>query len=285
MLGKMGYALLGLMPAVTLTLSVAAPAAADPATSVPPALWANATCLETLAPEYSPTMWSVTTGSKPVTDYAIANWGSNNYNPGAGGPGTSKNSSDATQITDAENAGATVLGYVATDDGAGTSQNGYSKADIEDQMSQWYDWYGVTNFFLDQAPTATTHESLYGDLLSYAQTDISSSATTWLNMGAYPASSSWMSEGTEIGDWENGSAPTTPPSWTIDFPPTQFFGVMNDTPDSSADISAAVHDLEGAHVGIGFVTSDDTYQTLTTSYWDTFTTDASTPSSGSGCEY
>jgi hypothetical protein len=253
--------------------------------------YGNAACLQTIVPEYSPALWSDTVGSAPEPAYVIANWGSNNYNTGAGGPGTAKVAADATQISDAESDGATVLGYIATDEG--TQPAGYTEADIEDQMQEWESWYGVTNFFLDEVPTGTTYAPVYSALLSWAQGNIAPTATTWLNMGAYPAAQSWMSDGTEIGDWENSTAPTTPPSWVFDYPASDFFGVMNDTADNSTAIGGAVSDLEGpetdsgvgAHIGIGFVTDDDTYQTYSTSYWDTFAGDAATPSSGSNCYY
>jgi Spherulation-specific family 4 len=267
--------LLGAAGAVAITVGVSLSTTAPASAQITPPYFSNPGCMYTMAPEYSPQLWSVTTGSSPVADYAIANWGSNSYNSGLGGPGKSKSSADATQITDAEKAGATIVGYIGTN--YGTQGTGYTQADIEDQMNQWYDWYGVTNFFLDETPTATTYESLYGDLLSYAQQNISVGATTWLNMGDYPASSSWMSYGSEFGDWESGSAPTAPPSWMIHYQPILFFGVMNDTPDNSTDIAGGVSDVESAHAAIGFVTDDDTYQTFTSSYWDTFAADAGTP--------
>jgi hypothetical protein len=147
-------------------------------------------------------------------------------------------------------------------------------------MTDWHTWYGVTTFFLDEAPTATTHQPYYAALKKWAAAHIGSSAREWLNMGAYPAASSWMKDANTIMDWEDSSAPATPPSWVKNYPASRFAMIMNAVPDSASDIAAAVTDIEDAHAGAGFVTSDVSYQTLPSwSYWTTFAGDAA----GSAC--
>jgi len=250
-----------------------------------PAAWAapaktfpNSTCLVTTVPLYSPAMWDAADGASPEANVGIANWGSNTQNGGAGGPGLAKNAADAAQITTARSDGTTIMGYIATN--YGTSAPGYTKADIKIQMTDWHTWYGVTTFFLDEAPTATTYELYYHALKTWAAKHIGSSAREWLNMGAYPAASSWMKDANTIMDWENGSAPTTPPSWVNNYPASRFAMIMNAVPDSAGDIAAAVADIENAHAGAGFVTSDVSYQTLPSwSYWTMFAGDAA----GSAC--
>jgi hypothetical protein len=248
------------------------PSAAQAAATTYP----NSTCLVTTVPLYSPAMWEAASGMKPEANVGIANWGSNSENSGKGGPGTAKVAADATMITTAEKDGTKIIGYIATD--YAKNGKGYTDADIEVQMTDWFDWYGVSTFFLDEAPTQTVHEPYYATLKSWASSHISSSAQEWLNMGAYPAASSWMNDANTIMDWENGSAPTTPPSWVHNYPASRFAMVMNAVPESG--IAAAVSDIEGAHAGAGFVTSDDTYQTLPNwAYWTMFANDAA----GSGC--
>jgi hypothetical protein len=240
--------------------------------------YANPTCLDTTVPLYSPAMWTTAQGTKPEANIGIANWGSNTQNTGQGGPGKSKSSGDAAMINKARASGTRILGYIATN--YATSDPGYTVADIEIQMTDWHSWYGVTTFFLDEAPTATTHESYYATLKSWATAHIGSSAKEWLNMGAYPAASSWMSDANTIMDWESNTDPTTPPSWVKNFPPSRFAMVLNDVPGTAGDIAEAVSDIEGAHAQNGFVTSDSTYQTLPTwAYWTMFGNDAA----GTGC--
>jgi hypothetical protein len=249
----------------------AAQALARPATTYP-----NSTCLVTTVPLYSPAMWGAADGTKPEANVGIANWGSNNENAGKGGPGKAKNSADAAMITTAEKDGTKIIGYIATDDAK--DGKGYTEADIEAQMTDWHDWYGVGTFFLDEAPTQTAHEPYYAALKSWASSHVGSAAQEWLNMGAYPAASSWMNDANTIMDWENGGTPATPPSWVYDYPASRFAMVVNDEPEGS--IATAVADIEKAHAGAGFVTSDDTYQTLPNwAYWTMFANDAA----GSGC--
>jgi Spherulation-specific family 4 len=238
----------------------------------------NSTCLVTTVPLYSPDMWTAAAGPSPEANVGVGNWGSNTENSGAGGPGKAKNSADAAQITTAEQDGTEILGYIATD--YAKNAKGYSEADIETQMTDWHNWYGISAFFLDEAPTATSHEHYYAVLKSWASAHIGSSAQEWLNMGAYPAASSWMNDANTIMDWEDGSAPATPPSWVDNYPASRFAMIMNAVPDSAGDIAAAVTDIENAHAGAGFVTSDSSYQTLPSwSYWTMFAGDAA----GSGC--
>jgi hypothetical protein len=253
-------------------------AAAGPASAAvrPGGTYPNATCLVTTVPLYSSDMWDAADGTSPEANVGIANWGSNTQNKGKGGPGKAENSADAAQITTAEADGTQILGYIATN--YGTSHAGYTKASVETQMTDWHNWYGVTSFFLDEAPTATTYEPYYAAVKAWAAKHIGSSAVEWLNMGAYPAASSWMNDANTIMDWEDGSAPAAPPSWVYDYPASRFAMIMNAVPDTSSDIAAAVTDIENAHAQAGFVTSDESYQTLPSwTYWTTFANDAAGP--------
>jgi hypothetical protein len=267
------------VPALLTAGVLAAPgASAAPAPAYQNSAYQNSACLVTTVPLYSTAMWKAADGTSPEANVGIANWGANTQNSGAGGPGTSKDSPRAARIITARNDGTTILGYIATN--YGTSATGYTETNIEKQMTQWFAWYGVTTFFLDEAPTATTHEPYYAALKTWAAAHIGSSAQEWLNMGAYPAASSWMNDANTIMDWEAGSAPTAPPAWVGNYPASRFAMIMNAVPDSASDIAAAVTDIENAHAGAAFVTSDVNYQTLPNwSYWTTFAGDAA----GSAC--
>ena len=147
-------------------------------------------------------------------------------------------------------------------------------------MTDWHAWYGITAFFLDQAPTATSREPYYATLKSWAHQHVGPSARQWLNMGTYPAASSWMRDATTIMDWEDNIPPAKPPAWVFRYPANRFAMIMNAVPGTTSAIAAAVRDIEQAHAQAGFVTSDASYQTLPTwSYWSTFAASAA----GSGC--
>jgi len=236
----------------------------------------NRTCLVTSVPLYSQAMWRAAAGTSPEANVGIANWGSDPQNSAQGGPGTAKSAAGARQIATAEKDGTRILGYIDTN--YGTSAAGFTTADIETQMTDWHSWYGVTKFFLDLTPTATTGQPYYAALKSWAAANISPAAAEWLNMGAYPAASSWTKDGAVIMDWEDSKAPSTPPGWVHNYPASRFAMIMNAVPDTGAAIAAAVRDIENAHAGAGFVTSDHTYQKLPGwSYWSTFAGDAAGP--------
>ena len=238
----------------------------------------NATCLVTTVPLYSPAMWQMASGKAPEANAGIANWGSNTQNGAAGGPGKTRSQAGAAQVSAAEAGGTRILGYIATNYGTGAA--GYSTASIEAQMTDWHAWYGVTTFFLDQAPTATGRQPYYAALKTWARQHIGQSAQEWLNMGTYPTASSWLSDATTIMDWEDNIPPATPPGWVYHYPASRFAMIMNAVPDTASAIAAAAADIEGAHAQAAFVTSDASYQTLPDwSYWSTFAADAA----GSGC--
>jgi hypothetical protein len=262
-------------PAVLLTgLFSASPARATVARPGTPArIYPNKDCLAPTVPLYGGAMWDTTVGLPPQAWLGIANWGANTQNSAAGGPGTAYNYDDAVTITSAQQEGTPIMGYIAT--GYGTSASGYTQADIEAQMTDWSSWYGVTKFFFAQVPTATTYRPYYAALKNWAHAHIGSSSRVWLEMGGYPAASSWMNDASVIMDWEGGTAPAAPPSWVYNYKSDRFAMIMNAVPDTASAIAAAVAAMEGSHAGHGFVTSDPTYQMLPSwAYWTTFANDA-----------
>ena len=245
---------------------------------VPARIYPNLRCLVTTVPLYSPAMWKAAQGKEPEANVGVANWGSNTQNGAAGGPGKARNHARAAQIKAARADGTRILGYIATSYGTGAA--GYTTSSVEAQMTDWRAWYGITAFVLDQVPTATSRQPYYAALKAWARKHISRSAQQWLNMGAYPAASSWMSDATTIMDWEDNIPPAKPPSWVHRYPANRFAMIMNAVPGTARAIAAAVSDLEQAHAQAGFITSDASYQTLPNwSYWSTFAADAA----GRGC--
>jgi hypothetical protein len=262
-------------PAV-LIAALACTSAVARAAGQPARTFRDASCLVSTVPLYSPAMWKAAAGRSPEAGVGIANWGSNTQNGGAGGPGKTRNAADAARISAAQADGTRILGYIATDYARGAA--GYGRMSIETQMTDWHRWYGVTAFFLDEAPTATTHQPYYAAVKAWAHRHIGASAQEWLNMGTYPAAASWMRDANTIMDWEDSAAPATPPVWVHNYPASRFAMIMNAVPDTASAIAAAVTDIEHAHAGAGFVTSDVSYQTLPSwSYWTAFSTDAASP--------
>jgi len=173
----------------------------------------------------------------------------------------------------------TLLGYIWTNydntDPAGyPTLSGLAKA-IEGQMTQWYHWYGIRNFFLDGVTSAAGHEPFYARIRTWANTtfrhDTGITPSIWLNPGTYPASS-YATIANAILDYE---APTPPPalpagSWEYRYPATKFINIIN---DYTGSVPAALSAASAAHAGQVFITSDPDYQKLP-SYWDTEAADA-----------
>jgi Spherulation-specific family 4 len=81
------------------------------------------------------------------------------------GPGSSKDPNYATGITNLENAGVVVLGYVAT--GYGTSSYSSIK-NIERQVHDYKSWYpDINGIFFDEMSTSASEQSYYQTLESY----------------------------------------------------------------------------------------------------------------------
>lgn len=86
-------------------------------------------------------------------------------NPNSG-PGNSQQSDYVSGITNLENAGVTVIGYVAT--GYGTSS--YSKvSNVEDQINDYQLWYpNIQGIFFDEMSNSATEQGYYQTLANYA---------------------------------------------------------------------------------------------------------------------
>src|SRR5579872_1667554 len=85
-------------------------------------------------------------------------------NPNSG-PGSSLDQNYATGITNLENSGVVVLGYVAT--GYGTSSYS-SVANIESQVSHYKSWYpNIQGIFFDEMSNSANEQSYYQTLRNY----------------------------------------------------------------------------------------------------------------------
>jgi hypothetical protein len=78
------------------------------------------------------------------------------------GPGSSYDSGFATGISELKNAGIIVIGYVATGFGS------VPLSSIENQETQYHNWYAVNGIFFDEMQNAPGWESYYASAASFA---------------------------------------------------------------------------------------------------------------------
>src|SRR5262249_23289052 len=108
----------------------------------------------------------------PVKEVAIMN--PNN------GPGTRAQASYKNWIASAKANGITVLGYIAT--GYGTT----AASKISTQAQHYSQWYGVTDFFLDETSANTKNLSKYQSLVNTLDKNYNN-PLIMLNPGTVPA--------------------------------------------------------------------------------------------------
>lgn len=76
--------------------------------------------------------------------------------------------------------GAKVLGYSFTSYGA------RSPIEIQNEIQNWKDWYGVDGIFYDETSSSVKHVGYYGRLCGIAKTMLGTESTVILNPGAIP---------------------------------------------------------------------------------------------------
>lgn len=235
-----------------------------------------AVCQQLVPSAYGPTIWSVSESSTPVPANIIANWG-HGYDGAGGGPGLSRNSADLATIQRARADHMQVLGYVWTDyanNAAGNpvqpSMTPAPLSAVENEAMEWYDWYGVHDFFFDGATTGTTDGQLayYQKLYSFIHDHIPGSQV-WINPGRYPSSSAYMSAANVIMDFESSyTALTTnpPPSWVYSYPASRFANVLHLPDSQSSSLSAALSLTQADNAGLVYIADRAKYSALP-AYW------------------
>lgn len=131
------------------------------------------TCPALVVPAYfdSNALWEQVIDA-PAKEVAI-------MNP-ANGPGTRAQASYKNWIATAKANGVTVIGYIAT--GYGTT----AASKITTQAQHYSQWYGVTDFFLDEASASTRNLSTYKSLVGTLDKSYNN-PLIMLNPGTVPA--------------------------------------------------------------------------------------------------
>ena len=227
----------------------------------PPAAHTSApkasSCQSTFVPAYfySSTIWAQATDTRPAPAVMMLNVDS--------GPGTGPLSHFQTLVTQAQDAGITVLGYVSTSYG----QSALST--VETQVQEYKSWYGVTGIFLDLTQGTPGEFSYYRTLANFIRSNIPN-GVIWLNPGDYPAPE-FMSIANVVMVFEgpySAYRSDQVPSWISQYPPSQFAHVIYDT--SASDLASAVSLSRERRAGHLFVTDlnlpGNPYDALP-SYW------------------
>ena len=185
--------------------------------------------------------------------------------------------------------GITVVGYVDTEHASTPT------ATIETNINLYYNYYGITSIFFDNASTDTGSLSYYTTLANYVHS-AHAGAITVFNHGVtpnqgYAAIADVMivfegpsyNDGTGIGDWQGALAgtdpgvPQLPASWFSSYPPGRFCAIIYET-TPSAGLSGGTPEAwqtvltqaQAAGIGVVYLT-DATYASnpydVLPSYW------------------
>ena len=219
---------------------------------------------------YPGAAWSQIDAGHPPVDLAIINPNS--------GPGSAADPNYASQVAASQAAGVDVVGYVHT------SYGSRSLSTVEQEISEYETWYHVNGIFVDEASTScSTESSYYAPLYAYIHTQPGLDLTI-LNPGE-ATNQCYMAAADVILSFEGSPADLADagplPSWTADFAPGRFWGVVYGV--SGASLPSTLTTLAGDGFGEVYVTDQNLpnpYGALP-SYWSQELTDASGTSAGS----
>jgi hypothetical protein len=202
---------------------------------------------------YPGSTWTTIDAGYPTASIAFINPDS--------GPGSSADPNYVSQVQASQAAGLAIYGYVWSDYG------GESLSTMEAQVTDYLDWYGVTNIFFDGAATdCGTEASIYLPLYNFVHAN---GGKVMLNPGT-ATSECYMSAADIIATYEGDGADyasQTEPSWASGYAADRFFNIVYST--SAADMPSIVSHAESINVGYIYVTDagePNPYDVLP-SYW------------------
>jgi hypothetical protein len=215
-------------------------------------------CQRAFVPAYfDQSAWSQASASRPAPSAMI-------LNPSTGiGAGTAPNPAYQSVVKQAQAEGTTILGYSSTASGLRPI------AQIEADVRNYKNWYGVTGIFLDSVNGVTSELPYYEQLGSYIRRVIPES-TVWLNSGIYP-DQRYMSVGNVVMVFEGTYAQylnDRVPGWAHAFPATRFANTVYGAA-SSSEADSAISLSRSRNAGYVYVTNlagSDPYNALP-SYW------------------
>jgi hypothetical protein len=150
----------------------------------------------------------------------------------ASGPGSAIDETYLTSVRGLQAAGIQVLGYVAT---------GYAtrpQAEVEDDITRYFTWYGVDGIFLDEVPTARKDLPYYQVLHDFVKSS-SAGALVVLDPGAQSEESEGYMNASDLLVTFEGSYSTyltafPSVSWNSKYPASRFWHLVYDVPSVPA---------------------------------------------------
>jgi hypothetical protein len=222
-------------------------------------------CRQLVVPAYfySSAVWARADGSKPAPGDII-------LDISGVGAGNAPQAHFVAVVRQAKARGVTVLGYISTVDGQRPA------AQVETEVRNYKQWYGVTSIFLDRVSGAPPQAAYYRQLARYIHR-FSRGSSVWLNPGVFP-DQDYMSIGDVVMVFEGTYAQylsLRQPGWVRKYPASKFAQTIYATPGSG--LGAALKLATSRRAGHVYVTDDsgdNPYDTLP-SYWSRETTAAS----------
>lgn len=206
---------------------------------------------------YPGSIWTQLEGGAPTVGLAI-------INP-ASGPGATKDTSYASQVTSTKSKSIKVIGYVDTSYGA------IAAATVKANIDKYYSWYGVDGIFFDQVSTScTTATSYYQDIYNYVKAK-GGIAKVVLNPGTN-TNECYMAVGDIIVNFEDTYASYVNwaiSGWETKYPANRFWQLVHTT--TQANMPNAIALSKARNAGWIYVTPDvmaNPWDTLPASaYW------------------
>ena len=237
--------------AVVLALTLSSPGGPPPGS--------RAVCEQLVVPAYfEPVSWPAAyRGVKPPRDMVLDVSGV--------GAGSAPQPDFRAAVAAARAAGVTVLGYISTVEGR------RPLSEVETEIRDYADWYGVTSVFLDRASGQLPQLGYYRAIADYVRSR-DPGAQLWLNPGDYPDPAYMSLGGVEMtfeGTYADytGAAGAAVPAWVRRYPASRFAHTVYAVP--AAGLASALRLARARNAGHVYVTDGDggnPYQALP-DYW------------------
>lgn len=188
-------------------------------------------------------IWNQTYAALTAGDIVIVNPDS--------GVGASKSSAYTGIVTNLKNKGIVPAGYVYTSNGT------RAPSDVKLEIDEYYNWYGVTTIFFDEAATGSSYLPYYQDLYNYVK---SRGGMVILNPGTVP-NEGYMSVSdvvTVFEDSYSNYAHTSFPAWTAKYSPFKIAVLVYGCP--AANLQDAVSQSRAQNAGYVYFTDASRHQ-------------------------